>query len=225
MKFNEWRKSHKKSFIASIVGAVVLVVLILAVCFAGVLVKVGGENIGPLVTGGPLKIGWASLNVFTGRIVMHNVVVGNPKGFTSKNIVIAKRIVVDADMRTIFNKKLTLEEVTVKGVEVYYEQHLTESNLSALQNNVANFQKKLGLSPDPKAKPKKLQVNKLSLTDINVNLVVSKAAAPMPIPSIELKDLGTDPEGITPVEVVGKVLDKLTAGVVSSLGASIKSLF
>ena len=132
-------------------------------------------------------------------------------------------------MCSLFSEKLRIEEITVEGLDLYYEQKLTTNNIAALQ---ANVEKNLGISAaesdkgkeskpeepgeETPAEAKKLQVDKIQMNDITAHVVVSGASIPVMMIPINMEDLGTGPDGITAGEVFAAILNKLSLGAASA---------
>ena len=139
-----------------------------------------------------------------------------------------KKAVFDINISSLFSDKVVIEEITVDGLDLYYEQKFRTNNVSDLQ---ANVEKNLGIK-DKKSEPvkqekpaekvektdkepaeaKKLQVDKILLRDITAHVVISGADIPVMMVPINMEKLGTGPEGITAGGVFAAILNKLSMG-------------
>ena len=211
-------KRHKKLSWTILIVVVVLAVLRISL---GVIVKSSVSTVAPLIAGVPVTIGDVSISVCEGYMALSNVKVGNPEGFNEKNMLTLEKAVFDIGMCSLFSKKLRIEEITVQGLKLYYEQKLTTNNISTLQ---ANLEKNLGTAektaeekpaPEKKEKPaesKKLQVDKIQMNDITTYVVVPGGSIPVMMIPINMENLGTGPDGITAGEVFVAILNKLSLG-------------
>jgi hypothetical protein len=81
---------------------------------------------------------------------------------------------------------------------------------------------------DQKPKPaKKLQVNDFSITGGKITLrlaMLGGQSATVPLPEIHFKDLGQGPEGITPAELMKKVMQTVTDESIKAAVASAANL-
>ena len=213
--------------------AVLALVVLLSL---GHIVKFTLTSIAPKVLDAPVKVDSVSVNVFSGVVDIRNLFIGNPVGYKNDRALTVKHIIPS----TLTADKLVVEEFTLDGVDVYFEPsaNLLSNNLSQLNENVQNFQKKLGLEEkaaqkkDDAGKPEKetkLEVDDLNMNSIYVNVVASAPGlpatdAPLPVVPINLENLGKDSDGITPLDLSAAILNKLTLGVFASIGDAFPSL-
>ena len=206
-----------------------IAVLALVMLFSlGHIVKFSLTSIAPKILDAPVKVDSVSVNVFSGVVDIRNLFIGNPVGYKNDRALTVKHIRVDIIPSTLTADKLVVEEFTLDGVDVYFEPsaNLLSNNLSQLNENVQNFQKKLGLEEKAAqkktdaGKPEKetrLEVDDLNMNSIYVNVVASAPGlpateAPLPVVPINLENLGKDNDGITPLDLTAAILNKLTLG-------------
>lgn len=195
-----------------------IAVLALVMLFSlGHIVKFSLTSIAPKILDAPVKVDSVSVNVFSGVVDIRNLFIGNPMGYKNDRALTVKHIRVDIIPSTLTADKLVVEEFTLDGVDVYFEPsaNLLSNNLSQLNENVQNFQKKLGLEEKAAqkktdaGKPEKetrLEVDDLNMNSIYVNVVASAPGlpatdAPLPVVPINLENLGKDNDGITPLDL------------------------
>ena len=231
-KLKDFYKRHKK--LSWTVGSIAVLLIVVRI-FLGQIVQSGVSTIAPMIAGVPVEIGDVSISVFQGYVELKDVKVGNPEGFGAENMLTLKRAVFDIDLGSLFSDKIRIEEITVTGLDLYYEQKLTTNNVAALQANVEkNLGKKAeentsgsdgenGGTEEAPAEPQKLQVDKIAMNEMWTHVVISGADVPVPIVPINMENLGTDPEGITGMEVFAKVLDKLSFGVTGAVTEALKN--
>lgn len=226
--------------IAGLTLAGIAVLALVMLLSLGHIVKFTLTSIAPKVLDAPVKVDSVSVNVFSGVVDIRNLFIGNPVGYKNDRALTVKHIRVDIIPSTLTADKLVVEEFTLDGVDVYFEPaaNLLSNNLSQLNENVQNFQKKLGL--EEKAAPEKadtgkpeketkLEVDDLNMNAIYVNVVASAPGlpatdAPLPVVPINLENLGKDNDGITPLDLTAAILNKLTLGVFASIGDAFPSL-
>ena len=221
------------------VAALLVIILISVFFFLGYIVKTTMQTVGPQVLGAPVKVSRVYVNLITVVVEINGLHIGNPEGYKHDRALTVKKMRLDLLRSSLFAKKLVIEEFTLDGVDVFFEPSSTllSNNLSQLNSNVQSFTEKL-VGPQKKAEkpaPKKeveqqkLQVDKLALKNIYVNVVASapglpSTSAPIPVLPIVLDGLGKDEEGITALDVTTVVLNKLTLGVFSSIGDAMPSM-
>ena len=221
MKFNK----KKCLTITGIVFGVILILLVILLLTLPYIVKGGIQHVGPMITGVPMEIQSFSLNPFEGTVTIKGFILGNPQGYSSPYAVKLDHLHVDLAMSTLFSKKLLIERIEVKGVELNYETSILNNNIQEIQNNV----NKLAAPPKEGEKTEKpseaaakpLQIDYLELRDITAWVIVkgSKAQAPLMVAPIVMTRLGTGEDGVTSVMVINDVLVSMITGVTRLIGA------
>ena len=243
------KKKRKIWIIAGSVVGVIVVALLIVVLTLGSIVKAAVQTIGPKALGADVKVSSVFINLFTGTVAISDVFIGNPEGYKNDRAFTLKKLKIHIEPSSITKPKLIIREFILDGVDVYFEpsSNLLSNNLSQLNKNVSAFTEKLAGDKDApekdefedsrsdaekeavKTEEQRLQIDKLSLTNIYVNIVasipgVATSSAPIPVVPIVLDGLGQDEEGVTPLEVSAVILNKLTLGVLKSVGEALPSL-
>ena len=124
--------------------------------------------------------------------------------------------------------KIVIEEIIVEGPEFSYEMSRKGSNVSKILDNVRRIKKddtdKGVVKEQGKRKTeKKIQINLFQMTDGKVRLQSDKIVLPMP--NIELKDIGKKKDGVSPKEAADEILSEVSStigNVVSRIGGALK---
>ncbi len=209
--------------ITGIVFGVIIVLLIVLLLSLPFLIKNGIYHAGPLITGVPMEIKHIAFNPFEGTLTIKDFIVGNPKGYSSPYAVKLGHLHVDVGMSTLFSKKLLLERIEVRGVELNYETALLKTNIGEIQDHV----NKLAGDDSKKTKEEKaaegkpLQIDYLELKDITAWVIVkgTKAQAPLMVAPITMTKLGTGENGVSSVMVINDVLISMVTSVTRLIGA------
>jgi hypothetical protein len=207
-------EAMKKNLIR--IGIVVVLLVIVAVVVAafmlGSIVKKGVETFGPKIAKVDMKLDSARIYPLLGRGTLNGLLVGNPEGCKTPFAIKASSISVAVQPRSLLADKVVVRSVKLKAPEIYLEGGLKNNNLTKIMDNVQAFAggEQAAAKKDDKTAPpgKKLQVDEFVITDGKVHLSVGLLAGKtitVPLPNIELKDLGQGPEGITPAELTKKV--------------------
>ncbi|MBQ9771007.1 MAG: hypothetical protein IJW23_04195 [Lentisphaeria bacterium] len=160
-----------------------------------------------------------------GEAEIKNIIISNPAGFFEENILTLKRIKAAVDLNTLGKKKITIRQFLVDGLDFYFEPEATgNSNVGRLQDYIKiAFKTPDSSTPEDETNSEtKVQLDDLSLTNINVHTVVLKQKLTLPVLDIEQKDLGTSQEGITGSEIFIIALDELTNGSLLAIGKHAK---
>ena len=124
--------------------ALALVLVLTLPLWLGPVVKPSANAIVPKLTKTSFNLGHLYLNPYTGRFELGDMQLGNPQGYSEKYAVTASNIVVDVAMSTLGDKYIHIEEVTVAGVFVSYQdggEHGVD-NFTQIQYNVAGGKEK-----------------------------------------------------------------------------------
>lgn len=234
MKFNR----KKCLIITGIVFGVIIVLLIIALLSLSFIVKNGIQHVGPLITGVPMSVKYVAVNPFEGAVTIKDLIVGNPQGYSSPYAVKLGHFHLDVAMKSLTGKKVLIERIEVKGVELNYETSLLlKNNIQEIQDNVnklagdqkAQAKKETAPAKNEKAPGQKpLQIDYLELRDITAWVVMkgTKAKAPLIVAPIVMTQLGTGEEGVTSVMVINDVLVSMITGVTKLIGvdSAVKSI-
>ncbi|MFI5311689.1 MAG: hypothetical protein ACHQQ3_10675, partial [Gemmatimonadales bacterium] len=119
--------------------------------------------------------------------------------------------------RSIFGDHIVIRDIDVDAPEFNYETKLVSSNVADL---AANMARSAGGSTAPakakNGKPIKIEVRHFRLRNGVARLGVGAAAVRLPLPSIELTDIGSAEGGITPDRVASVVMRRVTEDIVSA---------
>lgn len=195
-------------------------------------VKHGVELVGPQIVGVPVALEDVDISVFTGSGEITNLVIGNPDGFDTEFLVKVDRAHLDVDLKTLLSDKIIIEEIIVEGPEFAYEMSLKGSNISKFLENLKRGKKddaEEGVKAEPaeeqkeKSGGKKIQINLFRITDAKVRL--QSDAVVLPMPDIELKDIGKESDGVSPAEAAAEIFSEVSSNivnVVSNIGGALK---
>ena len=228
--------------VASIVALVLLLVLTLPLWLGPVVKPIANAAV-PKITKTSFNLGHLSLNPYTGRFELGDMVLGNPAGYDEPTAVAVSNIVVDVAVTTACDKYVHIEEVTVDGVFVSLVKggENNVDNMKQIQYNVAGGKEKYEekqakaeaeakeAKPAEEAKPdegeaeaadsKKIVIDVLTLN----NITVKYGMLTIPVPSITLKDLGKESDGLT----AGELFEKIWEAVINAalaVGDGVKAL-
>ncbi|MBS0663353.1 MAG: hypothetical protein JSR48_08805 [Verrucomicrobia bacterium] len=211
----------KKIF--SSTGIVILVLALLVYVgltfFLGGVVKAAVNRIGPSITKTAVVLDGANLSPLTGSGTLRGLSVDNPQGWSKGRVFYLGKIHVSMKPFSIFGDHIVIDEIDIDQPEFTYETKIFSSNLGDLLNNIKESTggaNKADASSQSSSKPLKVEIRHFRLTNGKVKLGVGSAALPLPMPPVELHDLGTKEGGITPDQMAAAVLGSVTSSVVSA---------
>ena len=225
MKFNK----KKVWTITGIVVGIIVVLLVIVYFSLSVILKSSVQTFGSMVLGVPVTVDRIDLKPFSGALAIRNLTVGNPEGYSSPHAFKLGKFDVVLVPSSLFGKKMIIDNLAVEGMELNYETNLLRSNLSEIQENINRLSKggssdssgKKESEPEKQAESRPLQINRIDLSDIRIYTIIKgredTRVVPLMAPPVHLQDLGTEPEGITPVEVMSKIMSSLLVNVAKAI--------
>lgn len=184
-------------------------------------IQSGVETYGPRVTQTSVTLADVNLSILSGSGTLKGLNVGNPEGYKSENIFALGQIDLKVDTSSVFSDKIVIDHIIIKKPEISYEKKLTTSNLKKLLENIEAF---TGPSTEPEAASeegdgakKQVVIRKLIIEDGTIYVGALGIGQTVPLPRIEMDDIGEEGKQMTMVEVIDLVLAK----VLQSIGPAI----
>lgn len=204
---------------------VVLAALLLVLQYAlGPIVKTTAERLGPSVLGTRVDVTNAHMRILSGLVKMEGVVVGPPEGFDA-NVFEMQNFRVDLDTASLFAGKdepIVIRDITVEGPFVTYELKGVRDNLHKLLSNLGADDDEEKPEEEKKEEPeekkeggRKVVIGHFLFKDAKVRVAVAGGkGAVVPLPDIELTDIGKSSGGATALDATGQILRQITLGTV-----------
>jgi hypothetical protein len=215
-----------------VLGVSVIVLLFVALIgyftmqyFLGSIVKAGVNKFGPTMTQTKVELQGASLSPFSGQGTLTGLAVGNPQGWSNADAVRLGSVHIDLEPFSIFKDHIVINEIVIDSPEFLYETKLVASNIGDILKNVeAAMGGNKAAEPQKDGKPIKMVIKKFTLRNGKVTLGVGTTALPLPMPPVEIVDIGTKEGGITPAGVVFAVMRSVTSSVVAATTQALSKL-
>ncbi len=209
-----------------VVGAVIVVVVVV---FAFVLsnldalVKEAVEKVGSDSTQARVSLDKVEISLKSGSGTLDGLKVGNPKGFQTPSAFELGRISVAIDTAKSGAEVVVIKEIVINRPKVTYELAGTASNVNAIKKNVDAYAKQFSSGGAKKGGDgPKLIIDNLYIKggQVGVSAAFLKGKAlSAPLPDVHLKDIGKKEKGADPAAVAQKVIDSMTQGATSAVGA------
>lgn len=211
---------NKKFFIfGGVVAALVLAAYIGLEYFLGRAVKAGVNAFGPKITQTKVELAGAVISPLSGSGTLTGLTVGNPAGWTAEKAFYLGKVHIKLKPFSIFGDFIEIEEIIIEQPEFTYETKIIASNIGDLLKNIEAVTGKADKSVEPTAKsgkPIKFAVKKLCIKSGTVSVGLGAAAIKVPLPPLELTELGTTEGGITPDQLTVAVMRRLTPDIISA---------
>ena len=226
-------KKTAKKIVFGILIAIVAIIVVLAVALefaAGPIVKGAAQTAGPIVLGTDISISNADVHVLSGKIDLGGMVVGAPEGFDA-NVFEMETLKIDMDTMSLVggaDKPIVIREILVENPIVTYELKGLHDNLHAILDKIGAGDKKDDAEDDDSSdKPgRKVVIEHFKFDGGRVRVaVLNGKGVVVPLPAIELNDIGAKNGGVTGIEATVQVVEsivmgtlKAVAGVVGDVG-------
>ena len=237
--------------IACAIGVVVLLALLLVLTlplWLGTIFRPTVCKVVPKMTKTTFEMSKLYLNPYTGRFELGGFVLGNPEGYSEPVAASISNLVVDVAMKTLTDKYVHVEEITVDGVFVSYidgGEHDVD-NFTQIQYNVAGGKEKYEESKKKKAEKEKAEkekaeqaaeevvedeieelekkkyvIDRLTVKNVRLKYGILPAIS-LPV-DIVLTDIGKESDGATLSEILDSVWKSILKGA-GAIGDGVKAI-
>lgn len=233
----------KKWFVRILVVLLILIaaLVLTANFYLGSIVIKAAETAGPSVLGVPIKLEHASFRLLQGHVTLRGFVLGNPEGFKTDQAISVGEVTVDLDPKSLFSDTIVIKRIYVNAPDITYELGLGKSNIGRILEQAEGPAEEGAAEPEKKEEPaaeekggKKVVIEDFLIENGHVRIsatLAMGAAAPIPLPSIHLTDIGKEEQGASPLEVIKQVLGaimgsvtKVVTGTVGLVGDGAKAV-
>jgi hypothetical protein len=195
-----------------------IVGVIVTAFFLGNIVTAGVNRFAPQITQTTVVLSGASISPLSGSGTLSGLVVGNPKGWSDANLCSLGKIHLEVQPFSILGDHVIINEISIEAPEFNYETKIVASNVGDLLKTIGEIS---GSAAAPQAttktgKPIKFEVKKFHLQNGWVRVGVGPAALKLPMPPVELDDIGTAQGGITPDQLAFAVMRSVTPSIIAA---------
>lgn len=186
---------------------------------------------GALATQTQVLVGSVEFSPLTGAGALDGLTVGNPAGFSSPYAVVVNRIVLQAESGSLLGGgPLIVDSATIIAPQITYEASSPSatSNLETIRNNAQAY------AATPAAIQAGGAARKLIIRDLTIiggsltlDLPLPGAALTVPLPPLDLTNIGADTNGATPPEIIrivcAAIADEARQAVTAAIAGKVKS--
>lgn len=209
----------------AILGVLVVVGVVLLFVFSKAIgsgIKAGVETFGPEVTQTPIALDAVELSAFSGSGSISGLVVGNPEGFNTPHSIKLDGFSLKLEPLSLLSDKIVINEIIIDSPEFVLETGigLQKSNIGKILENIEAFTGP-GEETEDSGSSKSIQIDLLRISGAKVKLsnkLMGGQALMVPLPNIELTDIGAEDEGVSMGESLKIVFQAINQGVVSAAG-------
>lgn len=214
-----------KKAVKIIIGIiVVLIILLLGAILSlpvtiGPLVKSAAAAGGPKVLGVDVSIGDVKLRPIAGELIISDLKIGNPEGYSAKDAFSVKTV--DIDLRTgsiLKGDVIQIEKILIEAPEISYETKDGVSNFDTMMAKAQSAEKTEKSAPKDGAdkKPaKKVIIDEFVLNGSKVSYtskITFGKPVTIPLPPVSVHDIGKDSGGASMIEALNQVISSVVGG-------------
>jgi hypothetical protein len=163
---------------------------------------------GSQMTGATVKVASVEIQSRNGRGVLHSLWVGNPKGFKTPYLFKVDTVELEVDLASLTQDVVLIRKIAVIAPEVIYEKGDSQTNIDAIQKNIAQY-----LGPSKKNEAgKKVIVQEFVIRGAKAQATAAflgSKTVGAALPDLHLRDLGKAKGGITPGELGQEITNAL----------------
>jgi hypothetical protein len=186
--------------VVGVLVGILAIGLFVASFYLGPMVKAGIETLGPKIIKVSVHLDSVSLSPFSGQGTLRGLTLGNPEGFKSPNALKVEGFSISVQPATIFFNKVVVNAILIEGIEI---------NAENMGNNLSKLMENIGSSSGASSSKRRYQVDELMIRGGKINIftgAMSERGVSIPLPDIELKDLGKDGSGLSADELAQKLM-------------------
>lgn len=214
--------------------ALVLVVILVAALFGGSIVRNAVNGAGPGLLGVPVSLKGAKVSLFSGKVRLEGLHVGNPEGYKTPAMFELGSLDVAFKPGSLFSDTFVIEKILIDAPEITYERGLRNSNLGALLDQMTAKKPEGGATnaPEPattsapadaKKGGKKVVIDEFVMSNGKINLSVTLAgghSAPIAMETVTLRNIGREGgmEGVNVVQITRIVVGTVLRSVLGAVG-------
>ena len=151
-----------------------------------------------------VKIGEMDIQLDIKTVIVRNVTIANPKGYTKPHAITVKDITIAGD--SFSSDLLTFNKIGVNGTDVTLEVVGQGTNLGDLKKSV---EAKSARTSEPSGDEIKVIIKKLAMTKAQLNpsvTLIKQDLEPIQVPDIHLKGIGQKENGVHAQDAIAQVM-------------------
>ncbi|HSE57069.1 MAG TPA: hypothetical protein VLA99_00035 [Nitrospiraceae bacterium] len=190
------------------------------------------EDIGSGLTKTPVQLRQVDLSLFSGRLVLKDLSVGNPPEYQAPVALSVRAIRVSIDWPSLLRRPVLIREIVIERPEVTLEGSPTRNNLTTLRDQVQATTNdsspgpaSKGSRPSRKGELAPVIVTRLRIVDTRLNMLLRAGSVEtnvrgVSLREITLKDLGSAAHTTSFGDITAQILAALAAEVTGAVAKS-----
>ena len=152
---------------------VVVILISIVFSYLGSIGRVAVEKVGTAALSVPVSLDSLAISAIRGKVALKDLAVGNPEGFKTEKLFKLGSCSTDVAMKSLMDDTIVVNDVTVSGLEVTFEQKGMTSNLQALLDIIAKKGEKEEPEPATEEKSglaKNLRIDRFHIEESKVHV-------------------------------------------------------
>lgn len=206
---------------------ILVITLILLFLILNRLIKHRLQQVIPKITKTTFQLKHSNIFLLPAKGSLSVIIMGNPQGFKTASSFEMKTIQVSLKLLSVISNKIIIERIEIKDPSITYEMNGVDNNLKTILDNVKAYSASQNGKDQAEEKPekesKKVQINNFIITNGSINLSISQLEGkklPVPMPNIELKDIGKESDGKSISEVLEEILSIINKDIINIVSKS-----
>lgn len=180
------------------------------------LVKSGIEVVGSNVLGTEVSVASTLISPLSGTGSISGLQIRNLEEFNSEYIFQMEEVSVNINAGSVLSDVVEVESVVITRPEITYERRLTESNISALLDNISSGSSGADEGAAEDAESQRLIIREFRMIDPQLNLVAASLEAPIPLPDIVLNNIGEESNSATAADAMRQIVGAINRSILDS---------
>ncbi len=157
-------------------------------------------------------------------LTLTGIAVGNPQGWSQADAFRLGKVHLSMEPFSVFKDHIVINELVIEQPEFNYETKIVASNVGDLLKNIEASGSGKNQPATSDGKPIKMVIKKLKLEGGKVRVGMGPTALALPMPPIEMTDIGVAEGGVTPAQVAYKIMANVTTNVVAATTGGMSQL-
>ncbi len=210
----------KKIILRIILGFVLVMILAVVAVVLGIdpIAKSGVEKGASYALGVKTTVNSVDVRLLDGQVIMDDLNISNPEGFTSVHLVHTGQLDVQVDLGSFFSEAVEVRKFELDGLEMHIEQKLGTSNVSQVMDNIKRLSKDKDKDKQTSEGPsKQVKVKRILIKNVVAHFhLLAGPGVKVEIPTIELKDVSSDNTGGVAGQLASQIFQAVLEAVLQS---------
>ena len=200
-------------------------IILLLLIFAGTvafyfdsIVKGGIEVVGSEVLGTGVSVAAVSISPLDGSGSISGLKIENPAGFSSGYVLELESISLKLNVASLFSDVVEIESIHIIQPAISYETKIVSDNIRTLLNNLSAGETAVDeASSETAGSAKRVIIREILILDPQLRVIAGFVTAPVPLPDIEMRNIGTEGDAMSMPAAVSAVLLELSTSILTNL--------